>query len=83
MVVLTPLPQSLSLPRHTLKFRHEVSAMANTEQRKGPKVPSRAASLQRMLEIERKQKVSFHTPLFTPLLIHARKVIPLPQFTID
>lgn len=38
--------------------------MANTEQRKGPKVPSRAASLQRMLEIERKQKVSFHTHLF-------------------
>ncbi|KAG6367977.1 hypothetical protein INS49_002177 [Diaporthe citri] len=32
--------------------------MANTEQRKGPKVPSRAASLQRMLEIERKQKMA-------------------------
>lgn len=37
--------------------------MANTEQGKGPNVPSRAASLQRMLEIERKQKVSFMRPL--------------------
>ncbi|KAI3399981.1 hypothetical protein diail_5137 [Diaporthe ilicicola] len=32
--------------------------MANTEQGKGPKMPSRAASLQRMLEIERKQKMA-------------------------
>ncbi|KAH8766842.1 hypothetical protein F5883DRAFT_79160 [Diaporthe sp. PMI_573] len=32
--------------------------MANTEQSKGPKVPSRAASLQRMLEMERKQKMA-------------------------
>jgi hypothetical protein len=32
--------------------------MTHPEKGKGSKVPSRAASLQRMLEMERKQKVS-------------------------
>lgn len=74
-----PLPHSLSLPRHSLKFCHAVSAMANTEQSKGPKVPSRAASLQRMLEIERKQKVSKYA-LFDITNCTWRQEQPLPPF---
>lgn len=42
--------------------------MANSEVKaKGSKAPSRAASLQRMLEIERKQKVSCWRPVSWPL----------------